>query len=128
MPRNDRKSLETANTSSESRTGARRPHSIRFADSEWQLIEQAAARHGLSPGELVRSGALAAAEDRLGELPPATLSPGHIALIEATYRAAYVLATLNRERLLDAGREKDLDELVAAAHNAMAETMNEGPA
>ena len=128
MPRNDRKTPEAGNSSTENQSDARRPHSIRFSDSEWRLIEQAATRHGQSAGELVRSGVLAIAEDRLGESPPATLSPGHLALIEATYRAVYVLATLNREQLLDAEREKELDDIVAAAHEVMAETMNEGPA
>ena len=85
-------------------------------------------RHGQSVGELSRSVALAIAEDRLGESRPATLSPGHLALIEAMYRMVYVLATLNGERLLDARREKDLDGIVAAAHEVTAETMNEGPA
>ena len=128
MARNERKHPETRSRASANPDNARRPHSIRFSDSEWSLIARAAARHGLSAGELVRSGALAVAEDRLGEPSPTTISPGHIALIEATYRAVYVLATLNRERLLDAGRENELDDLVAAAHDAMAETMNEGPA
>ena len=64
----------------------------------------------------------------MGEPHPVTISPGHIALIEATYRAVYLLATLDREKLLDAGRENELDDLIAAAHNAMAETMNDGPA
>ena len=128
MPRNEQKDPGTRNRSGENQSVSRRPHSIRFSDSEWRLIEQAATRHGQSAGELVRSGALAIAEDRLGESPPATLSPGHLALIEATYRAVYVLATLNREQLLDAEREKELDDIVAAAHEMMEETMNEGPA
>ena len=96
-------------------------------DTEWTMIEDTAARHGHSAGELVRSGALAAAGDRLVVRPPATISTGHLALIEATWRAVYVLATLNREELLGAGRKKDLDEIVAAAHDVMAETMEEGP-
>lgn len=128
MQRKEKKNPKTGNRSGENQGTARRPHSIRFSDSEWSLIEQAAARHGLPAGELVRSGALAAAEDRLVEPHPVTISPGHIALIEATYRAVYLLATLDREKLLDAGRENELDDLIAAAHNAMAETMNEGPA
>ena len=53
--------------------------------------------------------------------------PGHLALIEATYRAVYVLATINREGMLDAEREKGLDEIVAAARRTMRETMDEGP-
>ena len=109
------------------RSDARRPHSIRFSDSEWDLIERAAARHGIPAGELVRSGAIALAEDRLGEAPPATVSPGHLVLIETMWRMVYVLATLNRDELLAGGRGKDLDDIVAAARRTMNETMSEGP-
>ena len=113
---------------SDSLGAVRRSHSIRFADSEWDSIERAAARQGVPAGEFVRSGALAAAEDRLGEAPPATVSPGHLALIETLWRMVYVLAALNRDRMLEHKRGEDLDELVAEAREAMAETMNEGPA
>lgn len=128
MARNDRKSGQTSTGKGESRADARRSHSIRFADSEWKLIEQAAARQGISAGEFARSGALAAAEGRLGEPPPAVLTPGHLALIEATWRMAWVLATLNREQLLAADRKDDLDDLVTEAREVMLETMTEGPA
>ena len=106
----------------------RTPHSIRFSGSEWSLVERAAALHGIPAGELVRYGALAAAEERLGEPPPAILSSGHAALIEAAYRMVYMMATLDRGRLLDAGRGKELEDLIAAARRTMAETMDEGPA
>ena len=106
----------------------RLPHSIRFSGSEWNLIERAAELHGIPAGELVRSSALAAAEERLAEPPKATLSHGHAALIEAVYRMVYMMATLDRGRLLDAGRGKELEDLIAAARRTMAETMDEGPA
>ncbi len=64
-------------------------------------------RHGIPADELVRVGALT--------------------LIESTWRLTYVLATLNRERMLDARREKELDDIVAATHRVMAETMEDGP-
>ena len=128
MAGNDRKNPDASNRSGDNPGNARRPHSIRFSDSEWTTIEDAALRHGIPAGELVRSGALAAAGDRLAVLPPTTISTGHLALIEATWRMVYVLATLNRDVLLDAKREKELDEIVAAAHELMAETMEEGPA
>ena len=128
MAQNDRGNPATGSKPAGKRSDARRPRSIRFSDSEWRLIEKAATRHGVPVGELVRAGALAIAEDRLGEALPATLSPGHLALIETTWRMAYVLATLARERMLDAGREKELDDLVAAARTVMKETMEEGPA
>ena len=128
MPQSDRKNSETGINPSQNRSDARRPRSIRFADSEWNLIGQAALRHGIPAGELVRDGALALAEDRLGESPPATLTSGHLALIEATYRTAYVTATLDRQQLLDAGRKDDVEELIDASRKAMATTMKEGPA
>ena len=128
MPRNDRRPSGTGSKSGASLSDARRTRSIRFSDSEWSLIERAAARHGIPAGELVRSGTVAAAEDRLGEPPLATLSKGHAALIEAIYRSAYMMATLKRDELLDAERAKELDDLVAAARRTMAETMDEGPA
>ena len=104
----------------------RLPHSIRFSGSEWNLIEKAAMLHGIRIGELVRNGAMAAAEELLGEPPKATLSHGHAALIESVYRMVYTMATLERERLLDAGRGKELENLIAAARRTMAETMEEG--
>ena len=106
----------------------RSPHSIRFLDSEWKLIQRVAGLHGIPAGELVRNGAMAAAEELLGEPPKATLSHGHAALIEDVYRMVYMMATLDRGRLLDAGRGKELEDLVAAARRTMAETMEEGPA
>ena len=128
MAQNDRKIARTGTGKGEGRADARRSHSIRFADSEWQLIEKAAARQGVPAGEFARSGALAAAEERIGEPPPAVLSPGHLALMETMWRMIYVLATLNREQLLDAGRAADLDDLVTEAREVMLETMTEGPA
>ena len=128
MAVNDRKAGDSGIRRDRNRSDARRPRSIRFSDSEWELVERAAARHGIPAGELVRAGALALAEDRLGEHPPATVSPGHLALIESTWRMAYVLATLDRERMLDARRGDELNDVVAAAHRVMAETMDQGPA
>ena len=106
----------------------RATHSIRFTDSEWKLIQRAAALHGIAAGELVRNGAMAAAEELLDEPPAVTLSSGHAALIEAVYRMVYMMATLDRGRLIDAGRVKELEDLIAAARRTMAETMDEGPA
>ena len=128
MPRSDRKNPGTGSKPGRNRSDARRPHSIRFSDSEWNLIERAAGRHGIPVGELVRSSALAAAEDRLGGPPPVTLSKGHAALLEEIYRFVYVMATLDRDRLLDDKRSEELDALVTAARRTMAQTMEEGPA
>ena len=127
MPSSDRKEPATGENPAENRSAARKHRSIRFSDSEWNLIQRAAARHGIPVAELVRSGAVAAAEDRLDEPPPATLSKGHAALVEEIYRLVYVMATLERDRLLKDKSGKKLDALVAAARRSMAETMEEGP-
>ena len=125
MTRNDpNQSKKQAQNSNDPRS----PHSVRFLDSEWKLIQRAAGLHGIPAGELVRNGAMAAAEELLGESPEATLSHEHAALIESVYRMVYMMATLDRERLLDAGRGKELEDLIAAARRTMAETMEEGPA
>ena len=47
------------------------------------------------------------------------------ARVESTWRMAWVLAMLNRDRLLDAGRE---NELVTEAREVMQEIMTEGSA
>ena len=52
---------------------------------------------------------------------PVTLSTVYVALIEEIYRFVYVMATLDREELLDAERGGELDELVAASRRSMAE-------
>ena len=103
--------------------GIRHSHSIRFSDSEWRLVEQAASRHGIPAGEFARSGALAAAEGHTSVSPEVNLSAGHAALIEAIYRAVYLLATISREKMVEAGREEYIDSIVAEARDAMAATM-----
>ena len=128
MPRSDRNNPKAGKKPAENRSDARKQRSTRFSDSEWNLIQRAAARHGVTAEELVRSSAVAAAEDRLGEPPPTTLSKGHAALIEDIYRFVYVMATLDREEMLDAERGGELDDLVAAARRSMAQAMDEGPA
>lgn len=128
MARTGRKRSGTGTRSSRKSGDARRPRSIRFADSEWNVVEQAALRHGIPAGALVRTAALALAENRLGESPPATLTSGHVALIEATYRSSFVRSMLDREQLLDAGGENEVRKLVDAARTAMEKTMKEGPA
>lgn len=109
------------------RPGTRRSRSIRFSDSEWRLVEQAASRHGMPAGEFVRSEVLAAAEEGPPVSPGISPSSGHGVLIEAIYRAVYVLATINREELIAAGRREDIDRIVAAAQDALTKTMEGGP-
>ncbi len=127
MARKARRARAESNESGVRAGDPRRSRTIRFSDSEWQLVEDAALRQGISASQLVRTVMLAAVEERLASPAEAALTPGHLALIEAIYRAVYVLATINREEMLDAERGNELDEIVAAARNTMRETMDEGP-
>ncbi len=125
--RSEREYPETGKKSAENRSKARRQRSVRFSDSGWNLIWQAAARHGMSPGELVRSSTVAAAENRLGEPPPATLSKGHAALIGEIWHFIHVMAMLDREEMLETERGAKLSDLVAATRKSMAGTMDKIP-
>ena len=127
MARNARKTRGKSNEAAARAVDPRRSRTIRFSDSEWQLVEDAALRQGLPASQLVRSVTLAAAEERLDRPAGAALTPGHLALIEDIYRLVYVMATLRREEMLDAGRQEDLDGLVAEARKTMAEAMREAP-
>lgn len=128
MTRNDPNQPEKGKKPAEKPGDPRTPHSIRFTGSEWESIKRAAELHGIPAGELVRNGAMAAADELLDEPPAVTFSSGHAALIESVYRMVYVMATLDRGRMIDAGRGKELEDLIAAARRTMAETMDEGTA
>lgn len=123
LTRSDRQNPGTRRRPERSYGEPRLPHTIRYSESEWSLIERAAARHRLTAAEIIRSSSLALAEDGLFESPQVSLSPGHIALIEAIWRAVYLLATLSTRQM----SYEDIDNLVGEARNAMIETMNKGP-
>ncbi len=100
----------------------RTPHSIRFLDPEWERIEEFAEKRGLTGPEFVRVAALEAVGDG-GPAPDAAarLAP----LIEMTFRTTYIMATKMRDEMLDAGREEELDERVAAARELQDELLGE---
>ena len=102
----------------------RHPHSIRFTEAEWTAIQQAAARHGLTPGEIVRARALGLSDKPFHADMPASFSPGHVALIEATYRAVHLLATMATQPM----PYEEVDALLGAAHHALLATLDEEPA
>ena len=123
MTRKQQPEPPNANHPDQDRGARRRSRSIRFSDPEWALIEQAAARQGLTAPELIRASVRARAEEKPSEQSPTALSPGHIALIEATWRAVHLLATLATRQM----RYEDIDDLVGEAHNAMRQTMTDDP-
>ena len=102
-------------------TGAeakRWPHSIRFLEPEWERIEVFAEARGLTAPEFVRFATLAAVAD--GGNSVARLAP----LIERMFRTTYILASRLRNEMLDAGKQEELDALIAAARGLQDELLN----
>ncbi len=125
MARNPRKARGKSAESSARAGDPRRSRTIRFSDSEWQLVEDAALRQGIPASQLVRSVVLAAAEERLDRPAEAAIPPGYLALIEDIYRGVYLLTTLRGQELLRARRKEELDEIVSDGRKAMAEALGE---
>ena len=127
MARNVRKPRRKSNESGERAGDFRRSRTIRFSDSEWQLVEDAALRQGIPTSQLVRAATLAAAEERLDRPAGAALTPGHVALIEDIYRGVYLLTTLRGQELLREKRKQELDDILDDGRKTMAEALGEGP-
>ena len=98
--------------------GKRSPRSIRFSDREWERIETVAVQQGISAGELVRAGAIAAAAD--GLLLTGSDAP-LAAQIERIFRYTHILATEMRGRMLMDGRDEELEELIRSARELQGE-------
>ena len=127
MARNPRKARGNSNDSAERAGHPRRSRTIRFSDSEWRLVEDAALRQGIPASQLVRAVTLAAAEERLDRPAEAAIPPGYLALIEEIYRGVYLLTTLRGQELLQAERKEELDSIVSDGRWTMAEALGEGP-
>ena len=106
-------------TSKETSPVKRSPRTVRFSDAEWQKIENAAARCGLSPAAFVRNASLADAADP-DALPSETLPPGIVELIKRIYRSTYMLSTLKRDEMTDEGRSEKFEATIRAARDAEA--------
>ena len=98
----------------ENQGAARKPRGIRFSDSEWDEVKNAAQRHGVPAAEYVRERVLELARDPNGAASgavPANLIP----LIERTFRYTYMLATRMRDDMTDDGQAEALENLVKEA-------------
>lgn len=105
------------------RGAVRKTRGIRFSDSEWREVLEAAERHDIPAAEFVRAAVLGAAR-RGGGIPSlAVLAP----LIERTFRYAWVLATLRRDEMAAAGRDGEMEDLVERAKTFQRELRNAGP-
>lgn len=84
-----------------------------------RLAAHLSVRGGWLPGPVIQLWTIERRVRGFLDPPPASLSPGHIALFEAAWRAVHMLATIATRQM----RYQEIDELVGAAHNAMRETM-----
>ncbi len=115
-----------AGPGSEEKGGAsRRARSIRFSDSEWQTVEEAAAERDMNAAAFVRHAALGVAGGRYGARGDA-LPAHHAELIERIFRSTHILATLKRDEMVSQGRGEELDRLVEATREFQ-NSILEGP-
>ena len=126
MTENDPIAMEADGNPEETRNETRTPRGIRFSDSEWERVKLAAAKQDIPAAEFVRNAALGLAEGKT-DRDSVALTPGHVALIERTYRCAYILSTLKRDEMIRAGREEEMDRLTKKARDAQAELMETSP-
>ena len=117
MTENEPKAAETDASANEKDTVPRTPRSIRFSDSEWATVEQAARERGMTAAVLVRHAAMSLAEGRHAT-DSATLGHGLTAQIERIYRGVYLLSTLKRDEMLREGRGNEMDTLIKAARES----------
>ena len=93
---------------------ARRNRGIRFSDSEWEEVKQAAQTLGITPAEFVRERILGLIRHDPGAASaviPASLAP----LVERTFRYAWILATIKRDEMIAEGRTEEIDRMVKEA-------------
>ena len=119
MTENRIKTDETDANANEKDTVPRTPRSIRFSDSEWTAVEQAAKDRGMTAAVLVRHAAMSLAEGRLAT-DCTTPAPGIAAQIERIYRGVYLLSTLKRDEMLREGQKEELDRVMKDARNSQA--------
>ena len=92
----------------------RKTRSIRFSESEWEEVRNAAAAHDMPAAEFVRERILALARAPKGAGEPAVGAP-LAPLIERMFRYTWFLATERRDEMIREGREAELEKLVNEA-------------
>ena len=118
--------MEADENPEENRNETRTPRGIRFSDSEWERVKRVAAKQDIPAAEFVRNAALGLAEGK-NSANSGALTPGHIALIERTYRCAYILSTLKRDEMVREGRHDEMDDTVKAARQVQASLLSSDP-
>ena len=95
--------------------------SIRFSQSEWNAICEAAEQRRMKPAEFVRAAAAGVAAREI-DLDDGRLTPELIELIRRTFRGMHLLAHLKREQLAARGKEDAFKRAVEAGELAEAQT------
>ena len=114
MSEQDRSEAAGSETQAEKAGDARKTRGIRFSESEWDEVKNAAADHEMPAAEFVRERILALA--RASEGTNATEVADTLApLIERMFRYTWFLATEKRNAMVREGREQELEALVAEA-------------
>ena len=126
MTENDPIAMETDGNPEENRNETRTPRGIRFSDSEWERVKRAAAKQDIPAAEFVRNAALGLAEGKT-DGDSVALTHGHVALIERTFRCAYILSTLKRDEMVREGRCDEMDDMVKAARRVQASLLSSDP-
>lgn len=98
-------------------------HSIRFSNSEWNAICEAAEQREMKPAEFVRASAAGVAAGEI-DLDDGRLTPALVEMIERTFRGVHLLTYLKHEELAAQGRPEDFSRATEAGRLAQEETQN----
>ena len=104
-------------------TQPRFQRSIRFSQSEWDAICEAAEQRNMKPAEFVRAAAAGVAAREIG-LDDGKLTPALVEMIERIFRGVHLLAYLKHEELAALGRQEDFRRATEAGQIAQAETLD----
>ncbi len=97
--------------------------SIRFSESEWNAVCEAAEERNMKPAEFVREAAASVAAREI-DLDDGKLTPALIEMIERTFRGVHLLAYLKHEELAALGRQEDFRRATEGGQIAQAETLD----
>ena len=114
MDEDDRNEAAKGERGAEKTGDARKTRGIRFSESEWEEVKNAAAAHDMPAAEFVREKMLALARGPMSA-DAAPVQDPMVPLIERMFRYTWFLATERRDALLHEGRGEELERLVAEA-------------
>ena len=114
MSEEDRNGTAGGENMAERADDNRKTRSIRFSESEWEEVRNAALAHDLPAAEFVRERILALVRATEMADEPAVARP-LTPLIERIFRYTWFLATEKRDEMIREGREEELEKLVGEA-------------